>query len=99
MKYTWEAKDITAGRFVCKSKAAGGDVLNGWSAKWTDKIGFVPENGANQYCLISMTDGLVCGKYTKAELAKWLNENEMMPMPHEWLIKTIEFMRDHYETY
>jgi len=95
MKYTWTEEDIIPGRFVCKNRKF--DKPTGNSAKWTSKIGFLPTAKGTKYCLISMTDGMVNTYESKQELADSLNQNEMMPMPHEWLVETINYLRDCYE--
>lgn len=115
MKFHWETKDVIPGRIVCKPrrhrKMKAMYEPDGWSAKWTCKIGFqcgahVPisykgDDGryhSDHYCLIAMTDGMTGPCRSKADIAKWLNDNGMIPMPHEWLMKTIEFLKDAYQT-
>jgi len=36
-------------------------------------------------------------KRTVKEMADYLNENDMMPMPHKWVIKMFDYMRDWYK--
>ena len=101
MKYHWEEKDVVCGRIICKPLAKGQTVFkaDGWTAKWTLKIGYNPAHSSKQqYCLISMTDGFVGACQSKATLVKYLNREQMRPMPHDWWLKTVEFLRDCYET-
>jgi len=95
MKYTWEEEDIIAGRYVCKPLREDEKRFEptGWTAKWTYKIGFIPTHGVT---LICMADGLVHKPTTALELATQLNRDGMIPMPHAWLLKHIEYTRDLY---
>jgi len=43
-----------------------------------------------------MADGMVGRKRTPKEMAEYLTECNMMPMPHTWVIKMFEYMRDWY---
>ena len=102
MRYIWEEKDIIAGRIVCKPNTATKTLdrsfnPDGWTAKWTFKIGYNPALGAKKYVFISMTDGMISKPHTAKEMVASLNEDEMIPMPHAWLIKTINFMQGAYE--
>jgi hypothetical protein len=40
-----------------------------------------------------MTDGLIGSPHTKQEMADFLNEHEYIPMPHEWFVATVEYLR------
>ena len=94
MKYIWTEEDIICGRFVCKPIKDG--KVEGWQAKWTHKIGYY--GGGNKSCLIAMTDGSVSLRdESPANIADFLNENQMIPMPHNRLIETMEYLRDCYE--
>lgn len=99
MKFVWSEKDIICGRIVCKAETK--DSLwkpDGWTAKWTFKIGFDPSKSSDKsVCLICMADGMISSPQSRAELAGYLNSNELIPMPYQWLQKTIEFLRDAYE--
>jgi hypothetical protein len=104
MKFTWEEHDIIAGRTVCKPSANSTKKLlertftpDGWTAKWTQKIGYNPALGAKKYVLIAITDGMITKPRTAKELAAALNEDGLIPMPHSWLIKTLDYLKDHYE--
>ena len=46
------------------------------------------------YCLIAMTDGMIGNPHTKQELADQLNTYELSPMPHEWFLATVDYLRD-----
>lgn len=108
MKYIWTTEDIVCGRIVCKPKGDPNTTENGWDAKWAHKIGFLaggnPENpdakgeAREDYILIAMTDGMVCKPKTKAAIAKFLNSEKMIPMPHSRLLAMMEHLRDVYET-
>jgi hypothetical protein len=104
MKFTWESSDIIAGRIVCKPNPnTAKKVLersftpDGWTAKWTHKIGYNPALGSKKYILISMTDGMISKPRTAEEMAAALNEDGMIPMPHAWLIKTLDYLEGSYE--
>lgn len=45
------------------------------------------------YCAIAMTDGMITSPKTQVEMAQWLNDEGMIPMPHEWFVKTVEYLR------
>jgi len=102
MKYTWEEKDIICGRYVCKHpshQAREHFEPCGNATKWTYKIGFCPKletDSEGQYCLIAMTDGMVIHYGTKQKMVDKLNRDEMIPMPHKWLVKVINELRDAY---
>ena len=96
MKTIWEEHDILAGLFVCKRPEEGQAFKpSGWTCKWTHKIGF--SGGAREgTVLVAMTDGMISSKMTPKECADYLTEQDMMVMPHTWLIKSIDYMRDWY---
>ena len=119
MKFVWEPKDIVCGRIVCKGTHQFSERKNpvergfkpdGWTAKWTFKIGWLAGGNAQvepdytnhetieatrcDYCLISMSDGRIGNPKTKQEMADWLNSEEMIPMSYEWLVPTMEFLRE-----
>ncbi len=96
MIYVWQEKDVRCGIFVCRKPNYGESfVPSDWNAKWMYKIGFI--GGANKgSVLISMSDGMVTKKQTPKEMAEYLTESNMMPMPHKWVIKMFEYMRDWY---
>ena len=94
MKYIWEEDDIKCGIYVCKPNQGDGTwIPTGWTAKWTEKIGFVGGR-SNGVALVAMTDGMIGPKKTPQEMADQLNKDEMIPMPYRWLIATIEYLRD-----
>ncbi len=108
MKFIWTAEDIKPGRIVCKPAYFhfGDQCGEAWkptggTAKWTQKIGYVRGGQCRDdtavYVLIALTDGMVGTAYTKADIAAQLNADDMMPMPHKWLIETINWLRDCYE--
>jgi hypothetical protein len=100
MKYTWSEEDIVAGRIVCREERPTGEVC-GWTAKWTFKIGFgysKDDTPGAEYSLLAMTDGMIGRMRTKKDLASYLNQHGMIPMPHNWLIATMNYLRDCYET-
>lgn len=109
MKIQWETKDVIPGRIVCKQPAGRSFKADGHSAKWSYKIGFMPgdisppvrdENGkwkSNHFCTVAMTDGMVIGPKSAEEMVQWLNNNQMIPMPHKWLLEVVEYLRGVYE--
>jgi len=110
MHITWEAKDIIPGRMICKQFKKPLSP-GGWEAKWTLKIGFhinhpnapllkneeTGEYLQNNLCLISMSDGMITKPMSAEDLAAQLNKDEMIPMPHDWLIAIINFLRGIHE--
>lgn len=103
MKYTWTESDIVAGRVVCKqSEYHHGNrpwEPSGGAMKWTMKIGYLPSLASERhFCLIALTDGMIsCEGVSKAELVERLNKDEMIPMPHPWLLEVMDALRDCYE--
>lgn len=96
MKYKWEEKDIIAGRIVCKPCDEKFQA-NGWSAKWTMKIGWLASAPSSKhFCTIALTDGMVGPLGSAKEMATWLNKENMIPMPHKWLMATMDYLRDCY---
>ena len=104
--YNWTVDDIVCGRIVCKTKNASPFIADGWTAKWTFKIGWNPsdsnltkgESYDPQYCLICLTDGMVCPcKKNKQEIADWLNKNIMIPMPKDWIMATMKYLLPLYD--
>lgn len=81
---------------------------NSFTASVTYKIGYLaagnplfPDTSGDarkDFVLIAITDGMIGLPMTKRELVDDLNERQMIPMPHDWLVKTIEHLRDAYET-
>lgn len=101
MKYQWEEEDIICGRFVCKHPSYQKQENfspTGNAMKWTYKIGFAHFEDGPYKVLIAMTDGKVSklGK-TDQEAVDKLNKDEMIPMPHKWLVAVINELRDTYE--
>lgn len=108
MKYKWTEDDVICGRIVCKPIATSNGSEDGWSAKWTHKIGFLaggnpkkPDAQGKERCdyvLIAMTDGMICSCKTKSGVVVWLNGEGMIPMPHKRLLAVMEYLRDVYES-
>lgn len=108
-KYVWSKEDVQCGMIVCRAHRGRGKWKPcGWTAKWTHKVGFVPgdatheylknvaasNRGANHYCQIAMTDGMVYHRImTKVAMAARLTEEDMIPMPYSWWLKTVRFLR------
>jgi hypothetical protein len=96
MKYIWSEQDIICGMFVCRTPIDDNKFEpSSWKAKWMHKIGYQKRRGDGA-TLICMTDGMVGRKRTPKEMADYLTENDMMPMPHKWVIEMFEYMRDWY---
>ena len=98
MKYQWEEKDVVCGRFVCKNLPANKDSFepDGWTAKWTFKVCYMGSS-SREVCLVAMTDGMMGYTKTKEEMAAFLTENDMVPMPHKWLLQTMDYLRGCYD--
>ncbi len=92
MKYIWQEKDIKCGIYVCRN--LGKFDPDACSTRMY-KIGFVGKRSKGTV-LIAMSDGMVGNKKTPNEMAAHLTRNDMIPMPHKWLIKTLDYMRDWY---
>ena len=100
MKYTWEEKDIICGRIVCKDPSYQGNSTfdpNGSALKWTMKLGYGFYPDGQNFCMLSLTDGLIykLGRTAK-EVADYLNKCELIPMPHEWFMQAMNELRDVY---
>ena len=96
MKYIWTENDIKCGIFVCRRPHDGKEFEpSGWDAKWMYKIGY-QKRRSDGATLICMADGMVGNKRTPKSMADYLTENDMMPMPHKWVIQMFEYMRDWY---
>lgn len=100
MTYHWTEADIIAGRWVCKPTAYHHPDRtdrdwqpDGGTAKWTELIGYANGTG-DAAVLIALVDGMVGKVKTKAEIAAQLNKQGMIPMPHKWLLATIDYLRD-----
>jgi hypothetical protein len=106
-KRIWAPEDVKAGMIVCRAHR-GRDKWkpDGWTAKWTHKIGFVPGDGkmtkdpltnsyvSNQCCQIAMTDGMVYHRaLSEADMAALLTEEDMIPMPWTWWVQMVRFLR------
>lgn len=101
MKYTWTEEDIVCGKIVCKPRNIKNPDL-GWHSKWTYKIGYVKGSSTfnkkygSGVVIIALSDGMVSGPMTQEEMAKYLTMENMMPMPHAWLLEVIDYLRDVY---
>lgn len=99
IKFIWSATDITAGMIVCRAHRQKSKwFAEGWRAKWTSKIGYVPGDGKKKrgghYCQIAMTDGLVYHRnLTKEQMAKVLTDEDMVPMPWTWWLQMTRYLR------
>ncbi len=95
----WQEGEVETGMIVCRRHDHESNWKpDGWRAKWTHKIGFVPGDkggeGDGQYCQVAMTDGMVYARgMTKAQMAKCLTDQDMIPMPYSWWIKMVRFLR------
>lgn len=109
MKFIWELPDIECGRFVCKDAARDEKEMNGHTAKWTFKLGYIggmsrftPPSPADPtgsgVVLISMTDGCIGKPMSAEDMVKHLNELGMMPAPLAHMMALITHLRDTYET-
>ena len=103
MTYHWTEADIIVGRWVCKpapDKTIPGDAegrweVNGWTAKWTYQIGWLAsEQSDNNIALICITDGMIVRHKSRTALVAALNRDKMRPMPHKWLLATVDYLRD-----
>jgi hypothetical protein len=99
MKYTWEEQDLKCGMYICKDEEKSLSNNVGWFAKWTHKIGFhhfQDDTYSTNLCIVAMTDGMVSTFKSNEDLVAYLNKQEMIPMPHKWLITLQKEMRNWY---
>ncbi len=103
MKYIWESKDIVPGLFVCKHPSyQGHDEFEpcGNTLKWIRQVGYhgISKNrDGGKYVTIAIIDGMIFNQKTKEELAAQFNEEEMVPMPFDWMQKAMEMkMKGYY---
>lgn len=95
-KYEWAESDVTAGMIVCRAHRGPGKwFAEGWRAKWTMKVGFIPaDGGPGHYCLIAMTDGMVTSaQLTKKQLAEKFTREDMVPMPWGYWQKMVKYLK------
>ena len=92
MEYVWSEEDVKCGIYVCYPMKRFDP--NSCSMRLY-KIGFIGGRSKG-VVLIAMSDGLVCSKKTPKQMAEHLTERGMMPAPHGWVIKALEYMRDWY---
>lgn len=105
-RFIWKAEDVEVGMIVCRAHR-GDDPwqAEGWTAKWTHKLGFVVGDGkvtkdpvthryqSGHYCQIAMTDGMVYHRgLTKEQMAARLNEEDMIPMPRSWWTRMTSYL-------
>lgn len=69
MKVKWEAKDIKAGRRIACGSGAAEQYI----------IGYTVTKGEKDYCMVSLTDGLVMERKTREQLAVSLTEGSYIP--------------------
>lgn len=94
MKHTWSIDDVEVGMLVCKPPGKAG-ASDGWFAKWSYKVGWLMGmDGAANYVLIAMSDGMVHLPRTKAAIQRWLIEEGMVPMREEWWTDVCRWMRN-----
>ncbi len=102
MTYHWTEADIIPGRWVCKPTAYhhpdrtdANWQPDGGTAKWTYQIGWLAsgttDKNLTRTCVV---DGMISKPRTRAELAAQLTKEGLIPMPHKWLLATIDHLRD-----
>ncbi len=106
-KHIWAPEDVEVGMIVCRAHRGPRKwAPEGWTAKWTHKIGWVSGDGettkdpithcyvTNHYCQIAMTDGMVYHRsLSRAEMAARLTEEDMIPMPYAWWLQMVRYLR------
>lgn len=106
-KHAWSKEDVSAGMIVCRAHRGRGPwTAEGWTAKWTHKIGFIAGSSqtkkdlktnryySSHYCQIAMTDGMVYHRgLSQEEMAARLTEEDMIPMPWSWWLKMVRHLR------
>lgn len=101
MKYIWEPKDIEVGMFVCKHFSYQGNksfVPCYNSIKWTFQVGWISsQKDHKEYNTICLADGMINRGKTKEVMAELFNKEELVLMPYDWLVKSIELkMKGYY---
>ena len=95
MKYIWEEKDILPGRWVCKKNKDGTWSPTGWTAKWTQQIGWI---GSGHKChLISICDGMIGHHQTQAELVEYFNKEGIEPLSLTDLHRMVDYLDGNWE--
>lgn len=94
VKFIWRPEDVKAGMIVCRAhRGKGRWKPEPWAAKWTYKVAF-DQRDDNQYCLVAMTDGMVCATgRTKELMAACFNDDDMIPMPYNWWLRMVKYLQ------
>jgi hypothetical protein len=106
-KYVWSPEDVQSGMIVCRAHRGRGKWKpDGWTAKWTHKIGFVSGDGettkdpatnryvTSHYCQIAMSDGMVYHREkSREQMAADLTSEDMIPMPYSWWLQMVRYLR------
>lgn len=113
MQFIWEERDIICGRIICKPNEITPQSNLGWHAKHTYKIGWLARGNPEikidyssrdtilktraDFCLIAMSDGMITSANTKRYWADFLNKEDYIPCPYEYLQKIMEYLKDAYQ--
>jgi hypothetical protein len=93
MKYQWEPKDITVGRFYVKAAALEPNTGIGYVTSTMFMIGFANGGGPDNLVSIAVSDGMV-GKPANAEqICDTLNNGEYAPADHDLVVRVFEARR------
>lgn len=79
------------GQVVCKPHK-GAFSANGWTLKYTYKLGFIGAGGRKT--ATCMADGMTLEFKSDEEVIDFLNEGGYIPMPTNWLMASIIYMDD-----
>lgn len=94
MKFIWEVDDIEVGRIVISCTDLKPEQLQ--TKLYKIGYSYLRDKGT-QYCLISMTDGLVHKFVTKEQFVKDLNYDRMQPCPNDLFLEIMESQRTQNE--
>jgi hypothetical protein len=105
MKYEihlWGKSHLKSGLIVCKRPTGLRDAdpavafdPNGHTAKWTYMLSWFTDSANDpRNTVVSLSDGMIHGRMTADEVVGWLNYNDMMPMPKEWVIATMGWLHN-----
>lgn len=99
MKYLWEPKDITVGRFYTKADAMEGKMDTGYAISTLHMIGYHAQSIKNEgnMCTISIADGMVGKPETASEIAADLNKYEYIPAHHDHVVEVFAARRSRNE--
>lgn len=89
IKVIWEPEDIKVGTWYYRCAGEFNPESIGYYRSVAHMIGYDGAGGDDKFVWISLSDGLVGGKYTKEAYAEMLTSGNYIPLPNDILIKLI----------